>query len=264
MRIMVCSIQLNMVHPHVSSALAIMLGAFGKKHPDDELILFTPQRVDISTGRNMAVNLALERNCSYLFFLDDDTMCHPDTLERLIKRLEDNPDIYMIGPMYRVRGYPYKLMAFVPRTDNIGWELAVEPYDIGEDGIIRYEAIGNGCTMVNTDVYRLLIAAGDNKEWYRTGQFHTEDSYFCSKVQNIKPDFKCAVDTSFTADHMLGVTWINEDNLKWLRLKARIVDAVMKEPGRLDEVQSLVDGWNVTGEPEGFAVLTYDGSIGRV
>lgn len=264
MRIMVCSIQLNMIHPHVASAMAIMLGAFGKKHPDDELILFTPQRVEIATGRNMAVNLALERECEYLFFLDDDTMCPPDTLDRLIKRLDENEDIYMIGPMYRVRGYPYKLMAFVPRKDGIGWELASEPYDIGDNGLIKCEAIGNGCTMVRTDIYRILIAAGDNNEWYRTGKFHTEDSYFCAKVQNIKPDMKCAVDTTFSADHMLGVTWINEDNLRWLRLKTRMVDAVMKDGKRLDDIEALVDGWNETTPLQDMAVLNYDGSIGRL
>lgn len=262
---MVCSVQLNTIHPHVASAMAMMLGKFGKTRPNDELVLFTPQRVEIATGRNLAVMHALERECEYIFYLDDDTMCHIDTLDRLIKRLEADETIHAICPMYRIRGYPYKVMLFQERKDAPGWEIPPEPHVPGEDGLIRCKAIGNGCTMIRTDVYRALMAAGDNNEWYRTGKFHTEDAYFCAKVLNIMPEFTCAVDTTFHADHMLGVTWLNEDNVRWLRLKAKLVDAIMKDESRLNDLEALYEGWDVgDSQIAEMDVLSYDGSIGRL
>jgi len=241
--------------------MGIMLGRFGKTRPDAEVILITPQRVEISTGRNIAVNRALLAGCDYIFFLDDDTICHPDTLDRLITRLETTPDIHMISPMYRIRGYPYRLMAFEEDGLPHKWKLLDEPYKADTDGLIRCIAIGNGCTMVRMDVYRRILAMGDNDEWYRTGKHHTEDAYFCAKARQAMPEFTCAIDTTFHADHMLGVTWINEDNLRWLRLKVRLVSALMKDPGLFDKVEALV---SEEQDIDQLAVLEYDGSIGRL
>lgn len=169
----------------------------------------------------------------------------------------------MISPMYRIRGYPYRLMAFQEDGSAFKWKIIEEPYEVGKDGLIRCIAIGNGCTLVNMNVYRSMLKVGDNNEWYRTGKHHTEDTYFCAKARNAIPTFQCAVDTTFGSEHMLGVTWLNEENKRYCELKVRLVDAIVKDPVRMDELELLINSWNA-GPVEQLKALDFDGSIGRL
>lgn len=257
---------LNTIHPHVSAGMSIMLGVTGKKRPEMYVSLITPTRIEIAAGRNMAIGIALQQGCDYIFFLDDDTVCPADTLIRLVDRLEATPDIHTISPMYRLRTYPYKLMAFVEDGAPHKWKLADEPYDISPDGLIRCLALGNGCTMMRMSVFRDILQAGDSDEFFRTAKHHTEDTFFCAKARNIIPGFTCAMDTTFSANHMLGVSWLNEENLEYTRAKAKLVVGITKDSDRLAELKDMTDGWipEDLPLPDLMESMDYDGSLGRV
>lgn len=261
-KIVIASVMLSNVHPHVAGSLAAMTGWLGRKRPEVETVLVTPSRLEIATARNICIEAALHQEADYFFWLDDDTQCPPDTIQRLLERLETTPDIHMISPMYRVRGYPFKLMAFGETDKKMQWKLIDEPYKIDEDGLIRCVALGNGCSMIRMDVFRHIRNMGDNSEWYRTGKHHTEDAYFCMKAKTLLPGFTCAVDSTFSAMHMLGVSWLEEKNVRYMKLKQKLVELIIKDPSILDKLEDMLKPYP-NPEPS-LEALDYDGSLGRL
>jgi GT2 family glycosyltransferase len=261
--VVIGSVMLSNVHPHVSGALASMTGWLGRHRPEVEQVLITPSRVEIATARSLCIELAMQKKADYFFWLDDDTVCTADTLQRLLERLETTPDIHMISPMYYVRGYPFKLMAFEETDRVMHWKLMDKPYKIDDDGLIRCIALGNGCTMVRMSVFEQIRALGDSTEWYRTGRHHTEDAYFCAKARTLIPDFTCAVDTTFSADHMLGIAYVNKDNHRYMKLKHKLVKAIQKDPTYLDALETMLISIK-DDEETSLDVLDYDGSLGRL
>jgi hypothetical protein len=159
-------------------------------------------------------------------------------------------------------------MGFVEDGYTYRWKLIEEPYDISPDGLIRCKAIGNGCTMMRMDVFRAIRAAGDNDEYFRTAKHHTEDAYFCAKAINIIPEFTCAIDSTFSADHMLGTAWLNERNVEYTRLKAKLVVGLSEDVfnTRLCELEAMVNRWypNKLELASLMEAMDYDGSLGRV
>lgn len=263
LKIAVGSVMLSNVHPHVASSLAAMLYYYGKKRPRDSLVLITPQRIEIASARNIAIDAAIKSGCDYFFWLDDDTVCESDTLVRLVKRLEKHQDIYMISPKYYVRGYPYSLMAF--NGEGNEWKLGLDESSVSpRDGLYRCKAIGNGCTLTRMSVFTSMSISFREKEWYRTGKYHTEDVYFCAKAMSVIPDFKCAIDLTFSARHLLDVGWVDADNVEYNRLKYKLVAGIVEDPKRLDEVKALVDSWNLNIKEGNIDLISLDGSLGKI
>lgn len=257
------SVMLANVHPHVAASLGVMLGKTGRLRPEMAVDIITPPRMEIATARNATIDIALARGHKYLFWLDDDTVCPPDTIVRLLERLEANPDVYMICPKYYVRGYPFKLMGFIERGPN-DWEMIDEAKDLPDkDGLIRCVAIGNGCTLYRMSIFEQMVISRQGREWYRTGKGHTEDAFFCAKAKTVIPDFICAMDTTFSAKHQLGTGWVDAENVDYTRLKFQIAKALVHHPERLEELKALVSSW-----PEEdvypLDIYDYDGSLGRV
>ena len=257
------SVMLANVHPHVAASFAVMLGRTGRERPEMECNIMTPARVEIASARNACIDLALRNNVDYFFWMDDDTQCPPDTIVRLLDRLEKHPDIHMISPKYYVRGYPYKLMAFEV-VSPLEWQLIDDKKMVPDaDGLVRCAAIGNGCTLTRMSVFKELIVSKANREWYRTGKHHTEDAFFCAKAKSVIPEFTCAIDTTFTAKHQLGTTWLDADNVDFIRLKHRLVSALIDNPKRINDLEALIEGWGEV-TPNGVAAMDFDGSLGRI
>jgi len=124
--------------------------------------------------------------------------------------------------------------------------------------------IGNGCTLTRMSVFTSMSISFREKEWYRTGKYHTEDVYFCAKAMSVIPDFKCAIDLTFSARHLLDVGWVDADNVEYNRLKYKLVAGIVEDPKRLDEVKALVDSWNLNIKEGNIDLISLDGSLGKI
>lgn len=176
---------------------------------DYEVMLYTPRRMAIAAARNSAAKIALQNNCDYLFFYDDDMELHPNTIKTLISRDKD-----IIMGLCCIRGYPFRKMVFkwVEKDDalynvadlNMRGRLMTFWEDCdkfaNEEGVIDsgIASVGTPCTLIKTEVFKHL-----EDPYFYTGTQNTEDTYFCIKAQNAIPDLKIAVDTTVPAGHLL-------------------------------------------------------------
>jgi len=267
MKVMIASVALSSMHPKVSLGLSANMFHLGKHHPEIECVQYLPERISIHTSRNMGIDHAINLGCDYFFWLDDDTiLLENHTISRLLEVMMKRPEIDQICPAYYVRSYPYVCMAFeaTGETTMKLFEPGREDELTDEDGLITgLKAIGNGCTLIRMEIFKLLEISCSNKEWYRTGSNFTEDAFFCAKVASVKPDFQCAVDTTITAAHLLGTGWVHKDNLRYNRLKFRLACALSEDEGRYKVIEKLLDEWNPNTKDLA-GPLMLDSSLGRI
>src|SRR6187431_1639112 len=109
------------------------------RNTQDEFILFHPNRFSIDNARNQAANFALQNECDYLYFIDDDMILAPNTYASL-----KSCDADVAMALSFIRGYPFHVMAFKKDPKNSSgltyYDDLLEHMKFG--GIIECEAIG--------------------------------------------------------------------------------------------------------------------------
>ena len=66
----------------------------------------------IAEARNELMAAAIESKCEFIFFIGDDVLAPPDTINRLLQRMWDNPSLSMATGMYWTKG------CFSKKSDN--------------------------------------------------------------------------------------------------------------------------------------------------
>lgn len=165
---------------------------FGRGYQDIDFILNHPRRMSIDNMRNMTAKVALDNNCDYILFLDDDVLVPIDGLRRLLQCEADIAAGWTI-----IRGYPFKNMFFrfqdEAKTQLENWSDPVE------EGILKCDAVGFSFALIKVDLLRKV-----KPPYFVTGPYNTEDIYFCMKVRQSLPDATIVVDTSVKTSHILG------------------------------------------------------------
>lgn len=186
-------------------AWAYHLGRLKEKLGID-IILYTPWRTSIDRMRNTAAKLALQNDCDYLMFVDDDMLVQLDTLECL---LDADKDIVMAHTY--IRGYPFHPMAFK--------NLSTDPNDIvlnhytdlmehkDEKGLVECPAIGFATVLIKTDLLRKL-----QPPYFVTTPNNTEDVYFCLNARKElgEENVSIAVDTRCPTGHKMDPEFVHE------------------------------------------------------
>jgi hypothetical protein len=137
---------------------------------------------EIGYARNSLAKAALARGCKYLFFLGDDVVAPPHTLRQLIYRMENNPNIDVVGGVYCAKADPPAPLVFVGNGVGSYWD-----WKIGE--FFECTGLGMDCTLIKTDILKKIP-----EPWFKTvdedsfadgkpaAEAWTEDLYFCKKV----------------------------------------------------------------------------------
>lgn len=190
--------------------LAFRLG----RDTEDEFILFNGYRRAIDNFRNQAGKFAIQLECDYLWFLDDDVLVPRNVYQQLKERDKD-----VITPHVYIRGYPFEPMFFISKNGSgdyvemsnyRNWEEVVKKT---QDPLIEVSSIGFSCCLIKTDVLKKIP-----EPWFVTGQNHTEDVYFCIKArQELKNEISIYVDTSLFTGHLLEPEFITIQNRDALR-----------------------------------------------
>lgn len=173
---------------------------FGR-NTDFEFILNNPKRMNIDNMRNITAKVAIENNCDYILFIDDDVLVPPvDSLQELLKCNADVAAGWTI-----IRGYPFKNM-FFKFLDESKTNLAnqVEPFEYNERGDIICDAVGFSCALIKVETLKLI-----QPPYFVTGPYNTEDIYYCVKLRAAKPDAKIVVNPLVLTSHGLGTEYID-------------------------------------------------------
>lgn len=199
-----------------SSARNIAVAFHLGRHTQHEFYLFTPQRVSIDRGRNEAARIAMDTECDYVWFLDDDMVINPLTLDSLIAA---NKDIVMAHSY--IRGYPYRPMCF--RWKSLDKDMPeLEHFEKDEDLYVLKDknklcdvaAVGFTCTLVKVNLLKKM-----NPPFFITNPHGggTEDVYFCMRAHAEIGDISVAVDLNYPTVHLGDREAITQTTVEHLR-----------------------------------------------
>lgn len=201
---------LQAVNSNVYSNHCAFFTYSAKNIPGITFEFWCPERMAIDTARNTAAEMAMNMDCDYLMFIDDDVMIPPNTLEKLLMADKD-----IIAGLVIIRGYPFHNMAFKfgvnithegKEAKSLGffddleyeyftgkeWIASKGEETLVSDGEIidvktapkklvelqECDAVGFSCCLIKIDVLKACP-----KPYFLTGKGHTEDVYFCIKAQ---------------------------------------------------------------------------------
>lgn len=117
-------------------------------------------RVDIAKER--LAELAISNNCDFVFFLDDDVICPPDTLIKMIRLWRSDPKYKIISGVYWSKSEPSMPLIFKGNLEGSYWDWTT-------DDLITVDGAGAGCLFVDTSVFKDMP-----KPWF-SNQYFFED-----------------------------------------------------------------------------------------
>lgn len=182
---------------------------WGRQYPDDQFMLYTPERMSIDRMRNTCAKIALESNCDYLMFVDDDVIIEPGVLKSLLDADKD-----IVAAETYIRGYPYPPMFFKfgpERKSSYYYEFKDH---VGPDGLVECDAVGFSCVLIKCELLRKLVPP-----YFVTGEGFTEDVFFCIKAKAQLPETTIYTDTKQPTGHILtseAIHPVNRDALRRL------------------------------------------------
>lgn len=162
--------------------------------------LISVEGKDIDTARNDIVRTAIEQNCRYLFFLDDDVLIPRQAIMGLGNILDQSDDDTMVATgIYCTKTYIPAPVIYRNDTSGAFWDWQLnQVFDI--------DSCGAGCMMVNMKLFQHL-----EEPYFKTSQEYkeingeqilhivSEDIYFCRKVR--EAGFKIKAHGSIVCPH---------------------------------------------------------------
>lgn len=151
----------------------------------------------IYTSRNSLATKAIQMDADYVFWMDSDMVFKPDTLIRMLKTLEENPDIDILTGVYFRRVPPYTPTLFDKLQMNgtiCEWSefkaLPSEPFEVG--------GCGFGCVLMRTEV--LLSVQSKHGNMFAPIGNNGEDLAFCMRARDC--GYKIICDPSIVCGHV--------------------------------------------------------------
>lgn len=222
MKVLVLVNTLTSVNSNVYANHIAFWGQLKKDYPDDDFLLYTPERSSIDRARNVAAKYAMNLGCDYLLFIDDDVLVHPSGFKKLFEAQQD-----IIAGLVIIRGYPFNVMAFkeTENTDERGKLVkGLDFYNdlpLDEGGDLISQVLSCGAVGFSFCLIRVSMLLTLPPPFFVTGTFNTEDIYFCEKYKlqclndNVPP--LIALHTGVRCGHILpgeAVEWGTREKFK--------------------------------------------------
>jgi GT2 family glycosyltransferase len=208
LKVFICTNLLTVVDPAAYVTHCNFWYRIGKNFPFDIFFAMTPPRMSIDQARNWAAKMALEQECDYLMFLDDDMLVHPDTLAYLI-----NADLDIVMADTFIRGYPFNSMSFVKDGKGGLRNFNEVRKKVNEKGIALCDAVGFAVCLIKCSLLSRM-----EQPYFVTGTGHTEDIYFCLSARDqLGDEVSIGVDTRVPTGHLLHKESVSIGNVSSLR-----------------------------------------------
>lgn len=199
----------------------------GRSHPDIDFILFNPSRMSIDRMRNTCAKIAIEQDCDYLLFLDDDVLIPIDALAQLLRTGGD-----VVAGNVIIRGYPFENMFFEYSNEKTDLKPMTEESYLAQPPIFNVDAVGFSLCLIKVDILRQLPAP-----FFVTGLTNTEDIYFCLKAKKYFPSLTMYVIKDLTCAHILWSETISSENKQLYKsyYESQNPDCLKKDPELEDD-----------------------------
>lgn len=96
-----------------------------------------------AAGSNLGIRYALERGAEFVWLLNNDTVCPPDTVRKLVKAAAD-PQVGVVGTVLRYFGEPARIQAWGggSATRSMGFVRHFEsPAELGESSFVTFASV---------------------------------------------------------------------------------------------------------------------------
>lgn len=150
----------------------------------------------IYESRNNLAKMAIKQDVDYVMWFDSDMTFPQDTLQIMLKHMQEGKDI-VTGVYYRRRP-PYTPVLFKKLIEE-GKQGAWEGYDdYPKDSIFEIAGCGFGCCCVKKDV--LLDMALNYRTWFEPMLGFGEDLSFCIRAKEL--GYKVWCDPTIQCGHV--------------------------------------------------------------
>ena len=181
---------------------------WGRYLTDYDFLFYAPRRSSIDNMRNTSARLAMENECEYLFFYDDDCLFPVGTLAKLIAHDKD-----IVAGLTFIRAYPFEPMVFTYKgaDKNGNGILEYDKQIIKETALYPCNAVGFSCVLIKTSLLKKM-----SPPFFVTGSQTTEDVYFCVRVQK-ELGIPIFCDPTIEVTHIIDRYAVNKSNRAQIR-----------------------------------------------
>lgn len=151
-------------------------------------------------SRNTLTAMAVENECDYIMWFDSDMVFEPDTLERMMKVLDEHPEVDILSGLYFRRGHPFTPVLFSKLEVNEKNELEFNGYDDVPDGLFEVAGCGFGCVLMRTECLMDIAAKEGGGVWFSPLVNAGEDCAFCIRAR--REGYRIFCDPSVQLGHM--------------------------------------------------------------
>lgn len=209
MKILIATNTLTAIAQPVHATMCQFWFRLGRTFPEHDFMTFTPRRMSIDNMRNATAKTALEQNCDYVMFVDDDVLIDPlNTFASLLNACEHHGADIVMAQTY-IRGYPFEPMFFKHENERLKPFRDYKKFVSKKTGLLKVDAVGFSCVMIKCSLIKKVTTP-----YFITGPKGTEDIYFCMKAKQElgAENVKVMVDTKVPTGHLLDPEPIHVNN----------------------------------------------------
>ena len=137
----------------------------------------------IYDSRNKLAGMAIDMDADYILWFDSDMVFQPDTLERMMKVLDEHPQIDVLSGLYFRRGHPFTPVLFSKLEVNEEGNLDFEDVKELPDYLFEVAGCGFGCVLMKTDMLLDIAGKEGGGRWFTPIANSGEDCSFCIRAR---------------------------------------------------------------------------------
>lgn len=154
----------------------------------------------IYDSRNRLAAMAVQMEADYILWLDSDMTFVPDTLERMMKVLDENQNIEILSGLYFRRAHPFTPVLFSKLEVDENGNLEFADYNDIPDEPFEIAGCGFGCVLMRTECLLNIAAKEHGGVWFSPIANAGEDCAFCIRAR--REGYKIYCDPSVELGHM--------------------------------------------------------------
>lgn len=151
-------------------------------------------------SRNKLAGMAVEMEADYILWFDSDMVFRPDTLERMMKVMDEHPEIDILTGLYFRRGAPFTPVLFSKLEGTEEGTLAWADVDPLPDELFEVAGCGFGCVLMKTECLLDIAAKEGGGVWFSPIYNAGEDCAFCIRAR--ENGYRIFCDPSIHLGHM--------------------------------------------------------------
>lgn len=182
-----------------------------------EFYWYTTGRILTALAREKLVQEALKGEMDYIFMYDDDMVLPIDTVEFLLRDMEEHPEMDVVAPLAFMRNPPHYAVIY---TTIEGYDQGShQPYFINnfvknypKDKLVECDAVGFGAVLIRMSMVKKL-----KPPYFFSTTGSGEDIYFCMKSRQ-EVGARVFMDTRVKLGHLSKPPIIDEAYFeKWVK-----------------------------------------------